>query len=176
MTISIPSVTTGGSVECDSRKARTKLVFPAPPRPTNINFVLLHAVDPLINRFKNAIVCWRPRRVISIGGVFNETQPVKLSSFNGKSPTFGLNVSNSIQQFKFNKVKYVKFSIASGTLLIAWYSNESSVKFRSENITDGNPDVSVLNEGCKEISDSVVLVGSADDRPELGWKEQNYKQ
>jgi hypothetical protein len=60
--------------------------------------------------------------------------------------------------------------------LIAWYSNESSVKFRSENITDGNPDVSVLNEGCKEISDSVVLVGSADDRPELGWKEQNYKQ
>jgi hypothetical protein len=50
-------VTTGGVEVCDSRNARTKLVFPAPPRPTNINFVRLQGVDPLINRFKNAIVC-----------------------------------------------------------------------------------------------------------------------
>lgn len=95
--MSIPSVTVGGVFERDRRNARTKLVFPAPPRPTSISFVRLQAADPLVNRCKKAMVCVWPRRMISIGGVFSERHPVKFSSFKGKNPTSALMVSNSMQ-------------------------------------------------------------------------------
>ena len=50
------------------------LVLPSPPSPTSISFVRLHSTDPNKSRFRKPMTALNPRRTISFGGVFRETQ------------------------------------------------------------------------------------------------------
>ena len=50
------------------------LVFPAPPKPTNMSFVRRHSVKPLANLLQYALTDSNPRLTTSWGGVRREGQ------------------------------------------------------------------------------------------------------